>query len=447
MEEQLIAFLLFLGMDPQGALQKTTGVVELPPGVWELSRELRLFSESKRLTIRGSPKGTLLRAKADFEGKALLRISGGGDITIENIEMDGNRQALARPVGLPDYGTPFFEHYSRNGIAVERVDGLTIRDVHIREVADYPILVRRCTRVTIERVEIRDSGGVDSKGFNNASGGILLEDGTRDFTVRDSKLVNILGNGIWTHSRADAPVNRQGRIEHNWIQRVGRDAIQVGQASDVRVSENSGREIGYPAAMVDAGSWAVPVALDTSGDVERTVYEDNTFEEINGKCIDLDGFHHGAVRRNTCVNRKPVTEYPNGHFGVVFNNTNPFLEPDEIELIDNVITGMKYGGIFVIGRGHVIRGNRLEGVNLAGCPKTHAEFGCYWLAEEPDMLMSGIYLGHAPADHRAATSRGNRVEDNVITGMGMPARCVVTAPGIEAGANVIRNNQCRESNE
>ena len=440
-----LLFALNVGLDPHSALRKSTGVVELPPGVHELSRELRVPSTARRLIIRGSRNGaTILRARPDFQGKAVLVVSGGADITIENLEIDGNRAALGRPVNLPDFGTAFFDHYSRNGIAAETVKGLTIRGVKVREVADYSILVRRSTGVRIERCDIRDSGGKDAKGFNNASGGILLEDGTRDFSVTGSRLENVLGNAIWTHSRADAPMNRRGRIEGNSIVNAGRDAIQIGQASNIRVANNRGNRIGYPTDLVDAASWAVPVGIDTAGDVSDSVYEDNAFEDINGKCIDLDGFHHGIVRRNSCVNAKPLAEYPHAHFGIVFNNTNPFLDPDAIEVTDNVIDGMKYGGIFVIGKGHWIARNKLLNVNTAGCPETHAKQGCYWLAGEPDMLMSGIYLGRPSEDHTAAPAVRNRIEDNLITGHGVASRCVVAAPGIAPSANVIRNNTCED---
>ena len=41
--------------------------------------------------------------------------------------------------------------------------------------------------------------------------------------------------------------------------------------------------------------------IDTAGNVDRSIYtRQSVFDEINGKCIDLDGFHDGEVR-GTCA--------------------------------------------------------------------------------------------------------------------------------------------------
>ena len=64
---------------------------------------------------------------------------------------------------------------------------------------------------------------------------------------------------------------------------------------------------------------------------------------------------------NTCTNKLAREAYPYGHFGIVFNNTNPDMQSEAVRVIGNVIDGTKFGGIFVIGRGHTIQGNRLCG--------------------------------------------------------------------------------------
>jgi hypothetical protein len=100
--------------------------------------------------------------------------------------------------------------------------------------------------------------------------------------------------------------------------------------------------------------------------------------------------------------------------------------------LENVIETAKYGGIFVIGTGHVLAGNRLSNLNTAHC-------GCYYLAGEPDILAAGIYLGKGA--ERPAPAHGNTVEENDISGFGMDAKCVVSAAGV--GPNVVRRNRCR----
>jgi hypothetical protein len=271
-------------------------------------------------------------------------------------------------------------------------------------------------------VEVRDSGSRDAVGKNNTTGGVLLEGGTTDFRVTDSSFGNVRGNGVWTHSLYTAPRNARGLIAGNSFGAIGRDAIQVGHAFDVRVERNSGTSIGYPMDVVDAQ----PVAIDTAGNVERSVYAHNRFSRINGKCLDLDGFHDGDVVDNWCAGI--------GGFGLVMNNTNPDMQSRKIRVVGNTFDGAQYGGIFVIGTGHYIARNRLLNLNTAHCDT------CTYLADEPDMLRSGIYLGKRA--ERPAPAHGNVVEDNEITGYRMSQRCVNAAPGLTG--NIVRNNLCRD---
>ena len=107
------------------------------------------------------------------------------------------------------------------------------------------------------------------------------------------------------------------------------------------------------------------------------------------------------------MNRGHAEDYPFGHFGIVMNNTNPDMHSENIEISGNVIDGMKFGGLFLIGRGHRIIGNKFRILIMAGCNESAAKFGCIYKQDEPEMLESGIYLGRG-AEHagpkRAATS-------------------------------------------
>ena len=149
---------------------------------------------------------------------------------------------------------------------------------------------------------------------------------TENFEVRRCNFSNILGNGIWTHSLYTSARNQDGRILDNTFKVIGRDAIQVGHATRVRVERNIGTEIGYPADKVDMEGGGTPVGIDTAGDVDASVYAANRFHEINGKCIDLDGFHDGEVRANHCINGRKPEDYPSGHYAIVMNNTNPDMQ-------------------------------------------------------------------------------------------------------------------------
>ena len=62
------------------------------------------------------------------------------------------------------------------------------------------------------------------------------------------------------------------------------------------IASSTGRRIGWPYEAVDVENAGTPVAIDTAGNVSNSRYENNRFDEINGKCFDLDGFHDGVQR-------------------------------------------------------------------------------------------------------------------------------------------------------
>jgi hypothetical protein len=305
------------------------------------------------------------------------------------------------------------------------------------------VLVSASRHVSIDSVGVVRSGSLNSKGRNNTSGGILLEERTEDFSVRNSTFRAVRGNGVWTHSLYTSPRNARGVIANNRFEDIGRDAIQVGHATQVRVERNTGARIGYPVIEVDVEGGGTPVAIDTAGNVDHSSYLENRFEEINGKCIDLDGFHEGEVRGNVCTNRQSAADYPFGNFDIAFNNTNPDMQSRKIRVVDNVIDGARFGGIFVIGRNHIIAGNRLLRVNLAGCNESAAKFNCFYNVDEPDFLQAGIYLSRKA--ERPDLTAENTITDNVISGHRMSKRCVLAAPGVNLSSQIIKRNTCQET--
>jgi len=398
------------------------GSVQLPPGTVELHAEMVLGDGAE---VRGAASGTVLRAAADFHGRALIVVRGNG-VLLRDFAVDGNRQKLESRLGLPGYDVPFARFTPGNGVLAEGVSQLVVRNVSFREIAGFAVLVSRSRGVTIDGVRVAESGSRNPAGRNNTTGGILLEEGTSDFRVTRCELRDILGNGIWTHSLYTSPRNARGEFAENRFDTIGRDALQVGHATGVRVEGNSGTRIGYPEEAVDVEGRAIPVAVDTAGNVDSSIYARNQFSAINGKCIDLDGFHDGEVRRNVCVDV--------GGYGIVMNNTNPDMQSRNVRIEENVLDGVKYGGIFVIGEGNVIRRNRLLNLNTAHC-------GCYYTAGEPDMFRSGIYLGKGA--ERPAPARGNRIEENEITGYQMAGHCIGGASGLYLAWNSVRGNRCR----
>ncbi|HEX5228717.1 MAG TPA: right-handed parallel beta-helix repeat-containing protein [Bryobacteraceae bacterium] len=435
----ILAALLVLAIPPTCAFR-------LPAGVTEIPAEIRLPDGAHDLTVAGGEQ-TTLRAAANFSGRAIFSCHNCRHIRFEKFSIDGNRAALERPLPMAPSADVFATFYSDNGILVDETDGLTVEDVHFTNITNFAILVNHSSNVAIDRVSVSDSGSHNAKHRNNTTGGILLEEGVDHFTISNSDFRNILGNGVWTHSRRTSPRNTGGRIADNRFSVIARDAIQVGHATEIRVEENTGDHIGYPVEAIDVENDATPVAIDTAGNVDKTVYTNNRFDELDGKCIDLDGFHDGEVSHNVCVNKGSPESYAFGHFGIVVNDWNPDMKSEHITISDNTIDGAKFGGLFLLGSNHVVVRNRFVNLNKAHCNENAAKFGCVAIPGEPDVLRAGIYLGRIAAvwaEKRADASRGHIIRDNVITGFKMSERCIMAAPGVSLKNSTIENNRCSD---
>jgi hypothetical protein len=420
-------------------LAARTGQVHLPGGTVEIAREIVLPGDAHDIEISGA--ATILKAAPTFRGRALIVIPAGKNIRIHDLSLDGNRDAIARPMGLPPSDAMFSRFVPNNGILAEGVTNLEIGAIKASGIAGFTILVNGGRTVHIHNIQISDSGGLNARKRNNTTGGILLEEGTTDFEVLDCRIVNVRGNGIWTHSLYTSPRNAHGRIAGNEFATIARDAIQVGHATDVRVENNRGNMIGYPPAEVDLEGQAFPVAVDTAGNVDRSIYRNNRFEEIDGKCFDLDGFHDGEVSGNTCLNEESVPNYPYGNFGIIMNNSNPDMQSRNIRITGNTIDGSMFGGLFIIGSGHTVASNHLLHLNMAHCNEP-GPINCNSAASQPDLLRSGIYLG-AGAE-RPDAAKGNRIENNEIGGYGMSRHCIGAAPGVSLAENTIAKNECSD---
>jgi hypothetical protein len=429
---------------PEAALREAltnqrVGTIRLPAGDLVISEPLRLPVAAAGLEIRGSGNSRIV-AGPNFKGSALFIVEKAKNILFADFSIEGNRAVLAKPFEMAPPENAFRVWYPSNGILADEVEGLRIEKVEFHNVVHFPVLISRSSGVRIENVRVEDSGALNAKGRNNLSGGILIEEGTKDFEVRNSTFRNIRGNALWTHSLLTSPPLLDGAFVGNRFEVIGRDAIQVGQAKRVNVEGNTGREIGYPFEIVDVENGGTPVAMDTAGDVPGAQYVGNKFEEVNGKCIDLDGFHDGVVLENSCINRRTAADYPHGHFGIVMNNSNPAAHSNNIEINGNVIDGAKYGGLFVMGSGNNISNNRFLNLNLAHCNESSPS--CVYKADEPQMLQSGIYIGRGVA--RMEEAKGNVIRGNTVTGHKMATRCVNIGPGIPAGANSVESNSCQD---
>jgi parallel beta-helix repeat protein len=393
----------------------------------EISSELTLAPGAHDLEIVGSE--TRLKAADNFKGRAILVLENADRIQLHDFMLDGNRGKLGKPLEMAPPENAFRVWYPNNGVLANKVAGLEIERLELSDVVNFPILISQSSKVRISSVAILDSGSKNARGRNNLSGGILLEEGTTDFEVRDSTFRSILGNALWTHSNFHAPRQEAGVFASNKFDTIGRDAIQVGHATRVRVEGNSGVNIGYPVDIVDIENQGTPVAIDTAGNVDNSSYARNEFKEVNGQCIDLDGFHDGIVEKNVCTNGKGAEAYPFGGSAIVMNNTHPDTHSSNIEISGNVIEGSKFGGLFLMGSRNRVIDNVFLGLNLAH-------------GDEPELLTAGIYLGRGIA--RLEETTGNVIRGNRILGYKMKTRCIAYGPGVTRSANSVASNECSD---
>jgi Right handed beta helix region len=412
-------------------------VTNLPAGTVELHQPILVADATE---LRGARKGTTLHMAADFRGVAAI-IVGGNNVWLHNFSIDGNRAALEARQGLPPYDRTFAAFTANNGIAATSVNTLEISDVHLREIAGFAVLASRIADMNIGRLTVGDSGSRNAAGRNNTTGGILIEEGSVDFSVESCTFRNILGNALWTHSLYTSPRNQRGVFARNRFDTIGRDAIQVGHAKDMTVADNVVSRVGFPLEASDLEARAIPVGIDTAGNVEDANYLNNRIAEINGKCMDLDGLHDSEIRGNVCVNQNPPAAYPLGNYAIVMNDTNPDMRTRNIRIVENRIERPVFGAIFVIGERNLIARNLLLDLNTAHCNQNIAHYQCNYAAADPHILEAGVYLGRGA--ERPAPARANLVENNIITGWGMKAGCVVSAPDIPTNWNTVRGNDCR----
>jgi hypothetical protein len=425
----------------QSALNRAQPIVELPAGQTRLDQPLVFPKGAHNIQLRGNPSGSTLVLNQGFKDAAAILIDDASNITLSGFSILGDRTDLKTDLNLPTREAAFADYYPANGIVVRASAAVTIRNVRFSRIRSFPVIINSASKGLIDSVTVEDSGTLNRDGHNNTTGGILLEEGSTNFEVRDSTLSRVTGNAIWTHSYARSPRQSDGIIRGNTISTVARDAIQIGHATRILVANNHGSQIGFPVDYVDFPGYATPVAIDTAGNVDGTTYRDNEFTAIAGQCIDLDGFHDGSVTGNTCTNDPAAASQWLGlHFGILFGNHDPAVTSANVIIARNSLRGFAYGGLFLIGEHNLIEANHFLDVNLAHCGTQPVLPKCNALTDQPDALRSGIYLSDDGG--RPTTTRNNIIRDNVIEGFGMAQHCIAAKKTVSLKSNTISGNLC-----
>src|SRR5204863_10091211 len=116
---------------------------------------------------------------------------------------------------------------------------------------------------------------------------------------------------------------------------------------------------------------------------------------------------------------------------------------NNIEISGNLIDGSKFGGLYLMGSGNKIIGNRFVRLNLAGCNESAGKFPCIYKRDEPQMLDTGIYLGRGVA--RLEETRGNVIRGNHISVHMMKARWVGFGSGVTRASEIGGSNTCSDA--
>ena len=120
----------------------------------KVAAEIRIPVGAHDLKIIGDH--TTLRASGDFRGRAVLSCQGCQRIEIRDLTIDGNREALEKPMGLPASNQTFASVFPNNGMLFEDAEGVSVDRVNLINIASFAILVNHSGNVSIERVTIRD---------------------------------------------------------------------------------------------------------------------------------------------------------------------------------------------------------------------------------------------------------------------------------------------------
>ena len=226
------------------ALRAESGMVTLPAGEIEISREIALPAKAHDLDIRGS--GTTIKASAGFRGRALLVVqSGSKNVKIHDLALEGNRDVIGRFTMLPPTGSPLARLVANNGILVETSEGVQIFKLKAAHIAGFPILFSGGTGARVVDSEITESGGLSLQRRANGSGGIAFEDGAVGFEVRRNRLGGIRGTGVLLRG------TDKGVVADNEFVVIARAAIQTDGAAHLTVENNTMHRIGVPVAEAD----------------------------------------------------------------------------------------------------------------------------------------------------------------------------------------------------
>ena len=374
-------------------------VIHLQAGEYLLDQPLQLTRDD--LTVEGQGESTILRrAVTVLNGEGLINIRASG-VTLRQFRIDGQVEVpRALPyldpqggdsvLGAPIHGDPMHPELLRDtSVTIHPgVTDITVEDLVIERSGGYAILIDArygtVKYVNFRRLHLRDCrphlfGKPGDLRYGSWTGGIHYQNDGRDLdfarhalialTIEDSTFTRMAGHAIWGHGYGFHTLNEEVTVRRNRFTDIGLDAVLIGNVRRAVVEQNSFHRIGFvsfPADEVARPAWYpglrddgadnIPaVAIDSSGLVLNSVYRGNTMLNVNGNCIDLDGFTRGEVVENTMrvSGREDAWNYANdlvaefgGHRqgnltkGINLSNTSGAAPTERVRIAGNTIINL-----------------------------------------------------------------------------------------------------------
>lgn len=267
--------------------------VYLPNGTYVVSG-INLPASS--ITIAGAGAGSVLKLKNAANASLLTNTAGITDITIRDLQIDGNNANQTSGLGR---GT--------NGILIFNAQRVSIVGVSIHDTYTNAIRLQKVTVGMVRGCILRNIGkaGVSASGIDATPSNV--GEGNTDITIADNIVDTITGtgNGIFVASEAGTSESRRIVIADNHVKGAADEAIEVLRCLHFSVTGNviaSTGNIGIYCRESSRGSIAgntisegdVGISVDTQGTtaitdvaISNNVIANVTDESVNGAGIQL----------------------------------------------------------------------------------------------------------------------------------------------------------------
>jgi hypothetical protein len=396
---------------------------------------------ASKMRFVGDGAATLFKRGAAMPAnKGMFDIQGASHVEFDNFMVDGNVLTSTGVAYSAFSGDPMNAILTQDSTFwIHGGSYIRFNKVRIIHTGGYAILLDartanitdvRINELSLENCRPHLFGNAGDLTYGSWTGGVHVQgDGNSfsvdDFYVTGSSFKRVTGNALWSHLYALNKLHSNYRFSDNHFIDCGLDGIQLGGVVGGVVKGNTFRRIGYVAT--DDTSTSVPkwmlgsayaVGLDTAGRVTGVNYEGNTFLNVNGGCIDLDGYGRGTVMANTCIVSRPgEPEYNEDQVGSplwgspgqvnrnwvygaqVSNSNNDSIAGDSPMIVGNTFVNCGGGAIrlYATRKGMVVGNNIDHSSDAPGVPITIGNIGTGPFQRSYDNVVTDNKVHWSPA--------------------------------------------------